>query len=107
MRYRFVWTALLLLVLSGCAHPSWAEENRSAPAPSESDATATVERAPVMLDGEVLFEVRGVTAYPAKERAREIAKRIRAIAADPTISPRRSASSKGRRAPRSWRAIGR
>ncbi|MDC4223554.1 MAG: mechanosensitive ion channel family protein [Candidatus Manganitrophus sp.] len=87
MRYRFVWTALLLLVLSGCAHPSWAEENRSAPAPSESDATATVERAPVMLDGEVLFEVRGVTAYPAKERAREIAKRIRAIAADPTISP--------------------
>ncbi len=87
MRFRFVWTALLLLVLSGRAHPSWAEENRSAPAPSESDATATVERAPVMLDGELLFEVRGVTAYPAGVRAREIAKRIEAIAADRTLPP--------------------
>lgn len=85
MRFHFVWTALLLLVFSGRAHLSWAEGDRSAP--SESGAAVTVERAPVTLDGEVLFEVRGVTAYPAKERAREIAKRIRAIAADPTLSP--------------------
>ncbi|MCG3117151.1 MAG: mechanosensitive ion channel family protein [Candidatus Manganitrophus sp. SA1] len=84
MRFRFVWTALLLLVLSGRAHPSWAEGNRFAP---ESDAAAAVERAPVVLDGELLFEVRGVTAYPAGERAKEIAKRIEAIAADRTLPP--------------------
>lgn len=75
--FHFVWTLLLLLVLSGRAHPSWAEENPA----------AAVERAPVTLDGEILFEVRGVTAYPAGERSKEIAKRIEAIAADRTLPP--------------------
>ena len=42
--------------------------------------------APVVIDGETLFRVRGVTAHPAERRAREIADRIRALAEDPTIN---------------------
>ena len=41
--------------------------------------------APVVLDGEVLFTVRGVSAYPASQRADAIAGRIRAMADDPNL----------------------
>jgi small-conductance mechanosensitive channel len=41
--------------------------------------------APVTLDGRVLFRVRGVSAYPAEQRAHAIAERIEALAADTTI----------------------
>jgi small-conductance mechanosensitive channel len=43
--------------------------------------------APVVLDGELLFRVRGVPALPAEERARLIAERIAAVAADPGVAP--------------------
>ena len=39
-----------------------------------------VVRAPVVIDGEELFSVRGITAYPAERRAAEIEARIRALA---------------------------
>ena len=39
-----------------------------------------------MLDGEVLFYVRGLPAYPAAERARTVSKRIETIAADPSVA---------------------
>jgi small-conductance mechanosensitive channel len=42
--------------------------------------------APVMLDGRVLFRVRGVSVYPAEQRADAIAERIEALAAD-TATP--------------------
>jgi small-conductance mechanosensitive channel len=45
-----------------------------------------VQRAPVAIDGERLFVVRGVTSYPAERRAREIADRIRTIADDSEIA---------------------
>ncbi len=43
--------------------------------------------APVMIDGRVLFRVRGVTAFPADQRAAMIASRIRVLAADETTPP--------------------
>src|SRR5262249_30999046 len=43
--------------------------------------------APVTLDGEMLFRVRGVPALPAEERAHLISERIAAVAADPAIAP--------------------
>jgi hypothetical protein len=43
--------------------------------------------APVVIDGRVLFRVRGVTAFPAAERAAAIAQRIRAVAEDRAIPP--------------------
>ncbi len=44
-------------------------------------------RAPVEIDGVVLFPVYGTTAFPAEARADAIAARIRALAKDPAFSP--------------------
>jgi small-conductance mechanosensitive channel len=53
------------------------------PAPDES--VAEQPTAPVVLDGVTLFQVRGVSAYPAERRAAEISRRIKAVAADRTF----------------------
>ncbi len=50
----------------------------------ESQAVG-VEQAPVMIDDFLVFHVRGIRAYPAKERAHEIARRIKSIAANRQI----------------------
>lgn len=39
----------------------------------------------VRVDGSVLFKVRGISAYPASERARIVAQRIKALAQDETV----------------------
>src|SRR5688572_4231878 len=54
---------------------------RAEPPASEGE----VQQAPVIVDGETLFSVRGLAAYPADRRAREIAGRIRALAANPSV----------------------
>jgi small-conductance mechanosensitive channel len=43
--------------------------------------------APVKLDGNVLFNLRGVSSYPAETRASEVSKRIKKAAADYSIRP--------------------
>jgi small-conductance mechanosensitive channel len=43
--------------------------------------------APVIVDGRILFRVRGVTAFPADQRAAMIASRIRLLAANETTPP--------------------
>ena len=43
--------------------------------------------APVMIDGEELFRVRGVSAYPAQERAATVARAIREAAHDLSVEP--------------------
>lgn len=55
-------------------------------APTSEVEGAEYVRAPVVLDGKILFRVRGVTAYPAEQRAQAIGERIEAIAADRSIS---------------------
>jgi small-conductance mechanosensitive channel len=50
------------------------------------DTAGESRLAQVVIDGETLFSVRGVTSYPADRRAREIADRIRRFAADRTFS---------------------
>jgi small-conductance mechanosensitive channel len=44
-----------------------------------------VQTEPVIIDGKVLFSVRGVMAYQAEERAAGIAGRITTLADDPTV----------------------
>jgi len=44
-----------------------------------------IERAPVILDGGELFKLRGVSSFPAEQRARAVAERIKAIADDESI----------------------
>lgn len=46
----------------------------------------SVNVAPVKLDGHFLFNVRGVSSFPAEERAEQIGERIKNIAANDSIS---------------------
>ena len=50
--------------------------------------------APVVVDGVTLFRVRGLSAYPADERASVIADRVRAAAADQGVAIGTWASSR-------------
>ena len=59
------------------------ESPESAQLMGESDE---INVAPVIVDGVTVMRVRGVTAFPAEKRADLIAGRIRAIAADRSIS---------------------
>ena len=70
MKRRGIPVTLLVLALA-----------RAAPASAqEADSTA-----PVVVDGDTLFMVRGVSAFPAERRAVEIAGRIRDFAADRSL----------------------
>jgi small-conductance mechanosensitive channel len=60
-----------------------AQPSESALVTGEADE---INVAPVIVDGETVLRVRGVTAFPAEKRADLIAGRIRAIAADHSIS---------------------
>ena len=51
----------------------------------EFDDAAKYSRAAVTLDGDVLFHVRGISAYPAEERANKINARIRTFASDRSL----------------------
>jgi len=51
----------------------------------EPDSLAEFSRAPVVVDGNKLFFVRGISSYPANERAKVIKERIEDIAADQSV----------------------
>jgi len=51
----------------------------------EPDSLVEFSKAPVTLDGSILFYVRGISSYPAKERAQSISKRLEDIAEDYSI----------------------
>jgi small-conductance mechanosensitive channel len=73
---------LLALALSGSllgwAVPGRAQQQSAGPA----DAVLEEPTSPVVVDGVTLFQVRGVSVYPAAQRAAAIADRIGALAAD-------------------------
>lgn len=81
-----------ILMLALLVPGAWAQDKAAAtgestlPITSDIDATTDVARAAVTLDGEALFRVRGVTAYPAERRALTISGRIEASAADRSMS---------------------
>jgi len=56
---------------------------------SENDSAVGIQMdvAQVEVDGEVLFQVRGIKTYPAQRRAKEIAGRIKAYADDAALDP--------------------
>jgi small-conductance mechanosensitive channel len=76
---------VVAVVVPPAASPALAQ---GAGAATASDVVVgEIMRAPVLIDGEQLFLVRGLTTYPAEQRARQIESRIRALAADPAVSP--------------------
>lgn len=56
-------------------------------AQNDTDSSHIYSVAPVRIDGAILFEVHGIAAYPASERAAVIERRIREWAADEEVSP--------------------
>ena len=81
---------VLVLFLLGFGSLAPAQEDTKSEKSGASQTENDIEDsrvAPVELDGNGLFSVRGSIAFPAEERAAAIAARIRAVAADPSISP--------------------
>ena len=83
-------TTLAVMVLSvavGGTVPAFAQSQsgQSTEAQTGQAEALAVVQAPVVIDGEELFRVRGVTAYPAHRRASEIEARIRNLARDPNV----------------------
>jgi len=72
------------LLLAGLCGPV-AAHAADAEAPPPPAAASTME-APVIIDGEALFEVRGIQAYPAEKRAAGVEQRIKAFAENPALS---------------------
>ncbi len=82
---RLNWMVLFgLLTLSGMPALLTADDAVMA---SEADASVQATRAPVIVDGHVLFSVRGASVYPAEQRAAAISQRVRDVAADPAVTP--------------------
>jgi small-conductance mechanosensitive channel len=86
---RLAGLALVLAALLSPV-PSPAQDGKGPAAGGEGARVAETEaadvREPVTLDGETLFRVRGVSAYPAGRRARDIGERIEAVARNRTIA---------------------
>src|SRR5205807_1974062 len=77
--------ALGLALVAGLAAFGQEASETGAGAPPVANVTDQVRQSAVVIDGKTLFSIRGVTAYPADRRARDIAGRIRALAANPDI----------------------
>jgi small-conductance mechanosensitive channel len=88
----WVWVGLLIAALFGSAAVRAADDTETPPPPPPPPSAATVSvspmKAPVVVDGVELFQVRGIEAYPAARRAAEIEGRIETFAANPALSPK-------------------
>ena len=78
--------ALIALALLAAA-PVFAQSPQpTAAPPTAEDAGAIPPTAAVVIDGFTIFHVRGVSAYPAEQRADNISRRIAELADDPSVS---------------------
>jgi small-conductance mechanosensitive channel len=65
--------------------PAQAQAPAPAPAPAKGAGTTHVELADVLVDGQLVMQVRGTVSFPAARRADEIEQRIIAVAGDRSI----------------------
>jgi hypothetical protein len=85
-RIRSLFVAIALLAVLPVQVP--AQEASSRPAAVDlAQLEQGVPTAPVTIEGAVILRGRGISSYPAEERARTIAGRIREVAANPGIRP--------------------
>jgi len=71
---------LLTALWAAIGSPAHAQGGRGRPG---GEAEVDVQMAPVAIDGQILFRVRGVSALPGEQRADRIRDRIVALARDP------------------------
>lgn len=81
---RSIWFSIFAVLLLIPATSLRAAEDDARPDTSSSLELA-LETAPVEVDGQVLFRVRGVSSFPAEKRAEGIRERIEKVAADPSF----------------------
>lgn len=83
---RLTGWVLLLFLCAGT--PALVAQKEDAP-PGESgpDVRSRIAVAPVKVDGRMLFKIRGVSSFPAENRAEQIADAIRSVARDRTVDP--------------------
>ena len=77
---RIIASTILLLILLPATAGSQQNQN------NQPVAVAEEPTAPIILDGRVLFRLRGIPSYPAEERVRVIRDRIKSVAADEKVS---------------------
>jgi small-conductance mechanosensitive channel len=72
---------LILILWSLCSNFVYSQNSKT------SNNSNQISLSPVKLDGNVLYSVRGVSSFPAEQRAKEISGRIKNVAADYSIMP--------------------
>ena len=97
---------LLAAALAATTLPAIAAQERASESAAAELEAETAPTTPVELDGRRLFQVRGVSAYPAEQRAERIKNRIEALARNPDFGPRPCARWNPRSASRSWPGTG-
>jgi small-conductance mechanosensitive channel len=83
MKIKGCGVLLLAAALAAPASLSFAGEKTAGGLPDAAPPEIEIATAPVEMDGAVLFRVRGVSAFPAEQRAAGIRSRIEALARDP------------------------
>ncbi len=83
LRTIFILTALLILLATTVQAVHAAVDGSGAGVAATSETEFST--APVEIDGQVLFRVRGASSFPAEQRAVMIMQRIEAVAADRSI----------------------
>ena len=78
---------LVLLMLFCCLSIVGQTEEPARATTADADVEAETPTAPVEIDGNTLFSIRGNSVLPASERASAIAGRIKAVAGNPNVSP--------------------
>ncbi|WNC94794.1 mechanosensitive ion channel family protein [Paraburkholderia sp. FT54] len=81
MTLRIPVLAVLFMMLAAPLQAA-SEEVRPETAPL---LESVLDTAPVEIDGQLLFRVRGVSSFPAEQRAEAIRRRIEKVAADPSF----------------------
>ncbi len=74
---RYLLLALFTLLLVSAGGPAMAQTDTG---------VQRVPTAPVWVDGKVLFQLRGISAYPAEERAARVRERIIELARNESIA---------------------
>jgi len=81
--------AAILFAFLSVIHPALANEAEAAMAGEPREETVfeqeAHETAPVVIDGRVLFHLRGVSSFPAKARAKIVRERIVTLAKNPNV----------------------
>jgi len=86
----FTYFCILGVLLCGAlitTSETYAADQQKSTGSLSTNRTSSTYIAPVVIDGKVLFNLVGLSAYPAGQRAKKIAGKIRLLAQNPSFDP--------------------